>query len=227
MVHPCEDRGERERMLWAFWGHVWATELSPLHSTRPLILLIWHLPNPLRDEKNYYSRGERCQHSGWKWISSSLFPLLPPYKLWQRFALILETATSREQSVTVGPGPSAHAMEVPAGAAWSLSNGTQLETISFWLQPALRAFSQISTVSFLLIHLPWEIFHSLHLLEKRWFAEANLHLTVGAGQHPEHSLRVKSFTWTHQKGVVSVPSVWTGKLQISWHKPNSLRYMNI
>lgn len=115
MVHPCEDRGERERMLWAFWGHVWATELSPLHSTRSLILLIWHLPNPLRDEKNYYSRGERCQHSGWKLISSSLFPLLPPYKLWQRSALILETATSREQSVTVGPGPSAHAMEVLQG----------------------------------------------------------------------------------------------------------------
>lgn len=213
-------------MLWTLQGHTQATELSPLHSTRPLLLPIWHLPSPLRDKKNYYSRGERCQHSRWKWISF-LSPLLPPYKLWQRSVLILETTASRKQSVTVGPGPSARAVKVPAGAVWSPSNRTQPETTFFWLQAALSTFGQISTVSFLLIHLPWEIFHSLRLLKKRWFAEANLHPTLRAGQHWECSPRVKSFIWTHQKGAVSVPSVWRGKLGIFWHKSNSLTYMNI
>lgn len=130
--------------------------LSPLHSTTALLLPIWHLPSPLRDENNYNSRGERYQHSRWKQVFF-FSPLLPPYMLWERSVLILETTASTKQSGTVRPGPSAHAMKVPAGAVWSLSNGTQPKITFIWLQTALSAFGQISTVSFLLIHLQWEM----------------------------------------------------------------------
>lgn len=73
----------------------------------PSLLSIWHLPSPLRDEKNYCNRGERSQYSGWKCISFSLPPLLPPYKLWQRSGLVLETAASKNQEQWI---------HVPAGA---------------------------------------------------------------------------------------------------------------
>lgn len=67
--------------------------------------------------------------------------LSPPYKLWQRSVLMLETEASREPSAVDGP---CMGSVIPC----------QPETTSLCLEPASSTSGQISTVPFLLLHLP-------------------------------------------------------------------------
>lgn len=80
---PCECK----RMLWALRWHAWATEVSPLHSMRPLLSLIWHLPSPLMRKITIAEVKDVSAADGNVFLLVSL-PALPPYKLWQRSALI-------------------------------------------------------------------------------------------------------------------------------------------
>lgn len=189
----------------------------PLHTTRPSLTPLAPSKPSQKWEKLLLQRWKTSAQQRWKTSAQQMemdfFSLLsPPYKLWQRSVLILETADSRGPSAVEGP---CMGCVIPC----------QPETTSLCLEPALRAFGQISTVPFLLIHLPQGIFHKLHLQEKRRKDDLQRQIftqPLELGTSTAQGAEVLSGSTK----LVGVLFVSTSKLGVFWCKPNSSGYMN-